>query len=399
MYNIEMKTPKSELDDRTKKLQSSLRENGIDGALILQNMDLYYFTGTIQQAFLYIPSDGDPILMARKSVSRAISESEIEKIVPLKSLKRITEIIKENGYDYPKILGMELDVLPAGQYLMFQKIFSDAEIVDVSNSIRLIRAVKSDYEIEIMSRAASMSDKVAASVPEFLRVGMTEVELAGLVESRARKLGHQGIVRMRMFGGELFYGHLLSGPSAAVPSFLASPTGGEGVSPAIAQSAGFNRIGRNEPILLDYVFVLNGYMCDHARIFSIGEIRDDLQKAHVAMLAVQEYLKKEAKPGVKSGDLYEMALTKAADMGYAGNFMGADEDRIRFVAHGLGLELDEYPFFAKGQQLELEEGMAIALEPKLIFPGKGVVGIENTHVVTSNGLKQLTKFEENIMVL
>ena len=94
-----------------------------------------------------------------------------------------------------------------------------------------------------------------------------------------------------------------------------------------------------------------------------------------------------------------MALELTKELGYEEYFMGVGDRRIRFVGHGIGLELDEYPFLAKGQELELEEGMTIALEPKLIFPGKGVVGIENTHVVTGEGLKQLTHFDEKIIIL
>jgi Xaa-Pro aminopeptidase len=65
----------------------------------------------------------------------------------------------------------------------------------------------------------------------------------------------------------------------------------------------------------------------------------------------------------------------------------------------VGLELDEFPFIAKGQRLPLEEGMVIALEPKTIFPGKGVVGIENMHLVTGNGLETLTKFSDQVTVI
>jgi Xaa-Pro aminopeptidase len=54
---------------------------------------------------------------------------------------------------------------------------------------------------------------------------------------------------------------------------------------------------------------------------------------------------------------------------------------------------------AKGQDQALEAGMVIALEPKLIFPGVGVVGIENTHVVTENGLQQLGRFEEQVTMV
>ncbi len=79
--------------------------------------------------------------------------------------------------------------------------------------------------------------------------------------------------------------------------------------------------------------------------------------------------------------------------------MGVGDRRIRFTGHGVGLELDEFPFITKGQQLLLEVGMIIALEPKAIFPGKGVVGIENTHLVTENGLESFSQFPDEIAVL
>jgi Xaa-Pro dipeptidase len=121
--------------------------------------------------------------------------------------------------------------------------------------------------------------------------------------------------------------------------------------------------------------------------------------AHAAMLDVQALIKKAAKPGVKSGDIYDLALERATALGYNKNFMGVGKKRIRFVGHGVGVELDEFPFLAAGQNLELQQNMTLALEPKLIFPKKGVVGIENTHVVTGDGLEQLGRFQDEIVVI
>jgi Xaa-Pro aminopeptidase len=400
VYDKQANTPKTELDRRIGHLQNYLLENGIDAALILQPMDLFYFAGTIQKAHLYLPANGDPVLMVHKSTERARAESAIEKILYLESPRKIPEILKANGYELPGRLGLELDVLPTNLYFTYRRLFKNAEILDISKPIRLIRAVKSAYEIEIIRRAAKFSDQVAQHVPSILREGMTELELAGKVEAEARRLGHQGVVRMRLWGGEMFYGHLMSGPSGAVPSYLASPTGGVGANPAMAQGPGFNAIQRHEPVLVDYVFAYNGYLSDHTRIFSLGTLPQEFIDAHAAMLEVQAAVKKIATPGIPSGTIYERALAKATQLGYANHFMGpAGRERIRFVGHGIGLEIDEFPFLAAGQDLPLQEKMTIALEPKLIFPGKGVVGIENTHVVTENGLDQLGSFEEDIIII
>ena len=309
-------------------------------------------------------------------------------------------ILKNNGMEPPPRLGLELDVLPTNLYFNYRRLFQDTEIIDISPSIRQIRAVKSPYEIAIVRRAAELSDRIAAHVPNILQEGMTELEVAGKLEAEARRLGHQGVVRMRLWGGEMFYGHLMAGPTGAAPSYLASPTGGVGANPAIAQGPGFKRVQRHEPILVDYVFAFNGYLSDHTRIFSLGSLPQELVDAHSAMLEVQEMVKTFARPGVASGAIYEKSVEKAGELGYADHFMGAaGKERIRFVGHGIGLEVDEYPFLAAGQALPLEEGMIIALEPKLIFPGKGVVGIENTHVVRQDGLEQLGRFQQEIVVM
>jgi Xaa-Pro aminopeptidase len=399
MQNEQNLTPSDELRSRLAKLQENLGKNSIEGALIIQNADLFYFSGTCQQGQLYVPAEGEPVLMTRKDFDRARAESPLPNVVPFSSPKQIPGILKDFGISIPKTLGMEFDVLPTTQYFSYSKLFQKTRLIDISFGIRHIRSVKSPYEIEITRKAAALSDRLAESVPSLLKEGITEIELAGRIEANARKWGHQGIVRMRLFGAELFYGHVMAGANAAVPSYLSSPTGGAGVNPAVAQGSSMRPIGRNEPVLVDLVFALDGYCSDHTRIFSIGPLPDDLVAAQSAMLDIQEAVKKAATPGTMAGELYEMAVSMADTAGLSDYFMGVGDQRIRFIGHGVGLELDEFPFLAKGQKMPLEKGMIIALEPKVIIPGKGVVGIENTHVVTANGLEQLGRFREDIIVV
>ena len=399
MFNSEYNTPAAELEERIKNFQIHLNKNNIDGALIIQNTDLYYFAGTIQQAHLFIPADGEPLLMVRKSYERALEESNIKRIIPFQSPRQIPGLLRENGYKIPGVLGLETDVMPVNFYFTLSECFENSKLKDVSHFIRLVRSVKSGYEIEIIKKAAFFSDMVAEKAKEHLKEGITEIEFAGKVEAEARKLGHQGIVRMRLWGSEMFYGHIMAGPSAAIPSFLSSPTGGLGVGQAVAQGPGFMTIQKHQPVLVDYVFAWMGYLADNTRIFSIGDLPDELIKAHQAMLDLHAMIIIEAKPGVSAGDLYKMASEMADSFGYGEHFMGVGEQRIRFVGHGIGLELDEYPFLAKDQKILIEEGMTIAIEPKLVFPGKGVVGIENTHVVTKDGLMQLTVADEQITIV
>ena len=324
MLNETHQTPESELSRRIHRLQKKLDALHLDGALILQNTDLFYFAGTIQQSHLYVPSTGDPLLMVRKCYKRAMAESHLKTILPIASLKELPEILADHGIRQPKRLGIEMDVLPANMFFSYQRLFGTPEISDISMMIREIRSIKSPYEIDQIRIAAEKADLVAEYAETVAAEGKTEIELAGEIEAFARKLGHQGIVRMRLFGGEMFYGHLMAGPSAAIPSYIASPTGGGQSNPAVAQSAGFRPVQKGEPLLLDYVFAINGYLADHTRIFSIGPLPDDLLRAHDAMLELQELIMKQAVPGTRAGAIYDAALKKARQCGYADVFMGAE---------------------------------------------------------------------------
>lgn len=391
--------PDQEIDHRIQGFQDVLARENMDGALIVQKADRFYYTGTTQQGWLYVPVQGDPVFMVFKDEARAREESGLKHIMPLMSPKKIPGVIKDKGIGLPDRLGLELDVMPANTYLMFKDIFDTSDIRDVSGAVRLQRAVKSDFEIDCIQKACELADEVAGQVPELVKEGMTEIELAGLVEAHARKLGHQGTICMRLWDNHLFYGHIMCGADAAVPGALSSPTAGPGLNPFVGQGPSFNRIVSHQPLLVDYVFALDGYLADHARIFCLGELDDDFYRAHGAMLEIQAHIKKIALPGVATGEIYETMVTMAAQKGYPDHFMGGAHPRIRFTGHGLGIELDEFPFIAKGQSLALAEGMVFALEPKVIMPGKGVAGIENTFLVTDQGLHALTRYPDHIMVI
>ncbi len=392
-------TPKEELDRRIAALQASLRSADVDGALIVHAADLFYFAGTIQQAHLYVPAEGVPLLMARRSFTRARQESALPDVVPLTSLRTLGGLITGQGLPLPTRLGMELDVLPARNFFHYQRLFPDAEIVDISTAIRIVRAVKSPYELAIQREAAQLMDRMVRAVPEILREGMSEVEFAGRVEAVARAGGHQGQVRLRNWNVEVFYGHILSGKNGAVPSFFDSASGGEGLSPAMPHGPGRKPIRRHEPVVVDYCAAVDGYIVDQTRLFSLGDLSERLTVAYEAMRTLQNELAEAGKPGVPAGDLYDLAMRRATEMGYADYFMGYGEGRVQFVGHGVGIELDEFPIIAHGVKMPLETGMVFAIEPKIVFPGEGLVGIENTWVVTEEGLQSLTISDENLTIL
>ena len=393
-------TPATELEYRCKRLQELMAGEGLDAVIIVQNADLFYFTGTTQSGCLYVPGQGQPIYMARKEFSRARMESGLKEIVPFGSMKDIPGILAQYGYPGPKRIGMELDVLPVNFFERYKKVYPNAEYLDATPLIRQVRMIKSHYEIHLMKDAADQVHRVWQRAGEIIREGATDLEIAAELEYTARKDGHQGLVRMRGFNSELFYAQIFSGTDSAVPSYADTPLGGLGLNPSFGQSAGLKRIERNEPVIIDFAGCVDGYLSDQTRIFAIGEVSDRLRRGYEDMLTVQRRMTEIASPGAPWGAIYDECLALAVDMGYADSFMGAKGSQVSFIGHGLGIEIDEYPFIARGfKEMTLEAGMAFAFEPKVVFPGEGAIGIENTFYLSNDGLKQLTYSSEELMIL
>jgi Xaa-Pro aminopeptidase len=297
------------------------------------------------------------------------------------------------------MIGLEMDILPVNFYSRYQQTFPEYEWSDVSGAILRLRMIKTPYEVEQIRSAAGILHKGYMGIREIIREGMTELEIDGHLALIARREGHMGILRMRGWNQEMTYAHVLSGESGATVSFLDSPHGGRGNTPAMAQGASFRRIGRNEPIGIDYGIGINGYVADQFRTLVIGDLPEDLMRAHDFSVEIHSLFVKEAKPGVSCSDLYRLALKKAEKTGFGQYFNGYGEGKVRFVGHGLGLEIDEYPILAPRFSQRLEPGMVIALEPMFVFPGKGIVGLEDDYVVTATGVERLTLTDQTVIKL
>jgi len=390
-------TPHSELKDRLIRLQRAMSVAGLEAVLIMENMDMYYFTGTAQAGYVWVPASGLPVLMVRKDQARAALESRWNP-VPVRSLRDLPSILGEAGLPVPAVAGLEMDVLPVREFWRIQQQFPAVKWEDASGLIRRVRSVKSPYELSILRECGKLHDNLFAHIPRVLTEGIPETTLAAELESFLRRQGHQGYVNFRGFNLEMHYGHILAGPQGAVASSTESPTGGLGLGPAFPFSVSRHAITRNVPVGVDYVGRYHNYLVDQTRIYVIGELDPELQRAHGVALDIQEEIAKRAVPGVSCGSLYQLAVEMAQEAGLQDHFMGWG-NQVSFIGHGLGLELNELPVLARGVEERLEEGMVVAVEPKFIFPNRGVVGIENTFVVTAAGLERLTCFQDEVIAV
>ncbi|MBI5633313.1 MAG: aminopeptidase P family protein [Nitrospirae bacterium] len=387
-------TPQNEINQRLIKLREKLAEAGLDGALFHYAVDVFYFTGTRQNSVLWIPLDGDPVLLVRKSFSRAAQESVVRDVRPFPSSRDLPAVFGSSV----KTIGITFDVLPIQHFNFYRGLLGNCEFLDISAINRDLRSVKSDWELQQMRISGQMLANAFSTIPEFLRPGMREIDLAAEFEYRLRKLGIGGYLRIRGFNQEIT-GIAVSGENAAVSGCFDGPVTGRGLWTAAPYGPSADPVRENVPILVDYGGFYNGYIVDMTRVFCIGKLDPDLEQAFRIALAIQSWVKDNLTPGAICEDLFYRAAKMAADAGLAEHFMGHPGELAKFVGHGVGLELDELPVLAPKFRTPLLLGQTIAVEPKFLFPDRGAIGIENTFAVTEQGSEKLTDLSDDIVYL
>lgn len=393
MYRV---TPKEEISARLSALQGMLAGEGLDAALIVQNADLFYLTGSIQQGILIVPSDGDPVYFVRKVYERAVAESPVEVIRRIASPREIPEYFEKKGISF-RTLGFEMDVMPVLTFRKYSSLFPKARVEDVSFMLRGLRAVKGAFEIETLRACGKNLAALLSGARKEIRPAMTEMELQGILQGRAIAGGHNTITRMRAWNQEVGLGCVISGPDASLPSYADFPTAGKGSCPYVPAGHGEREFTVNEPIIVDLMWAQGGYLTDMARTYVMGALTEKMALAHEFAVKIMRNIESAVRPGAVAGDLYEIGMEMASHSPFAANFMGAPGYNVKFIGHGIGIEADEFPFLASGSKSVLALGMTFALEPKFVFPGEGAVGLENSYLVTDIGWEKLTPMEEEIV--
>ena len=392
------KVPSYEIEDRITKIQKRLQKQEIDGLLVIQRADLFYLSGTAQNGFLYIPAQGDPLLLIRKYMPRARQESSIRDMVEIRSPKEVPNRIADFYGRLPHTLGFELDVVPVKEFEFYRGLFPKQTCVDGSPLILETRMIKSEWEIEQMEKTAKLSSQTFEYIRNNIRPGYTEMEFGGMYEAYARKIGHGGRLRVRDYQTEGYPWHILSGTSGGMVGLLDSPASGQGTSAAFPVGGGNKRLAPDEPIMIDIASVFNGFHMDETRMFAIGSMPEEALNASLATIEIHNAVLDRVRPGIPIKDLFDTALTKAEELGYTEPYLGPPGYKVQFIGHGIGHELIEQPILSAKDEAPLQPGMTFALEPKMVFKDRFCAGIESVFTVTKTGHRMISQIPLMVFV-
>ncbi len=381
--------PKKELTARLNRLRAKMDEEHPGWAVIFihHKVNMYYLAGTMQEGVLVVRPK-DEILWVRRSLERGRKESQLTDVRPMKSFRTLAE----HYGSHLSALYLETDQATYDWLQMVRKYFSVDEIQSVCPVMQYLRARKSPYELEMMGRAGTIHQEVMEKItPILLREGISEAELGIEIYREMICRGGHGVVRFHMPLGESVIGLVSFGKSGLVTMAFDGPGGTAGTCVAV-QSLGSaaRRLKPGTVVYFDVACGVEGYHTDKSIVYYFGDLADnprgeEIRRANNFCVDLERRIASMLRPGAIPAEIYQGILSEIPAE-FADSFMSGG----KFLGHSIGLTMDETPVLAKSFNQPLETGMTFAVEPKIALTGVGLVGTENTYLVTPEGGVSLT---------
>ncbi|WP_066365722.1 M24 family metallopeptidase [Neobacillus fumarioli] len=351
---------------KLEKLRAAFEANGIDGILISRPFNRRYisnFTGT--SGVVLISSDQAQFITDFRYIEQASKQCEGFEIIKFSDTipQEVARQVKKLGIQK---LGFEEDYISFASYKVYDKEI-EAELVPVSGVIEKLRLIKTDAEIKIIKEAADIADAAFKHILDFIRPGITELEVANELEFFMRKSGAVS---------SSFDTIVASGYRSALPHGVASE----------------KVIEKGDMVTLDYGANYKGYVSDITRTIAVGEPDSKLKAIYEIVLEAQLRGMEGIKPGMTGKQADALTRDYISEKGY-GEYFGHS------TGHGIGLEVHEGPSLSMKSELVLEPGMIVTCEPGIYIPGLGGVRIEDDVLITKGHNEALTHSAKELIIL
>lgn len=378
---------------RQQRLQSAMQSMNIEGCILTTAVNVFYMTGMVYNGYYYLPIEGQPVHFVKRP-----EDVSFDNTIYIRKPEQITDELKNLGNSIPQSVLIETDVISFGECSRLLNTFGLKEAANASTLMRKVRSVKTEFELEQVRLCAHKHEAVYKMIPSVYKEGMTDIEFQIEIERLMRLHGSLGLFRSYGENMDIYMGSLLTGENAEAPSPFDFALGGAGTSPILPLGASGQKIKKENTIMVDMAGNYTPWMTDMTRVFSVGKTLDLAYRAHQVSIEISNKVMDIAKPGVSCAELYNIAMEAVVKNNLEPYFMGTKQ-QAKFVGHGVGLEINEPPVLTPRSKELLEPNIVFALEPKFVIPEVGAVGIENTYLVTQDGLEKLTILEEEIIEL
>ena len=354
---------------RRRRAQQLVREAGADAVLVTAGPNVRYLTGLASSnAALLLPAEGDGAVLATDSRYTGAARRDAPDLDLLDERFIEAKLTAEAVRRGLGRLAFEAHEMTVERHTGLVARADGVTLVPFGRQIELLRTVKDPAELEQLEVACGLSDAALAEVLPQIRAGLSERELATLLDHTMAVLGAER---------PAFDTIVASGPNGAIPHH--APTSRE--------------LERGDLVTMDFGALYDGYHADMTRTVAVGaaarwqrdvyELVAQAQRAGIAALH----------DGVEAGAVDAAAREVIEAAGHARHFQHG-------LGHGVGLEIHEAPMLGYGRTGKLTDRVPVTVEPGVYLPAEGGVRIEDVLVVTAGDRARfLTSTTRELLVL
>ena len=378
--NVERGFTSEEFEQRCQRVQKAMHIRNVDALLLSSEAEIRYFTGFMTQFwqsptrpwFILIPANGKPIAIIPTIGVPLMQDCYVSDIKSWPSpaenddgISLVHDAINSHIGSNARLgmlMGRETAIrMPLADLDMLRARLGDIEFVDMTSEVQHIRMIKSPAEIAKSRHVCSIVSGVFADLPHWVKAELPLRELFREFKIRALQAGIDDV------------------------SYLVGSAGQGGYFDIIAPPDG-RKLVAGDVFMLDTGCIWDGYFSDFDRNFAIGHASDDAKSAHHQLYDATQAALDILKPGITASDLFQVmdgVLRPGADAGDG----GADVGRY---GHGLGTQLTESPSHTIWDKTIIEAGMALTIEPSIIYGDGFLMVAEENLVVTEDGYELLS---------
>lgn len=352
--------------NKLERLRASMEKVNVDGFLITSTYNRRFMTNFTGSAGVVLISQKE----AKFITDFRYIEQAGKQAVDFEIVQHTGTIIEEVGKQAKGMniskLGFEQDHMTFATYKAYEKAI-DGQLMPLSGVIENLRLIKTSSEIKILKEAAAIADAAFTHILDFIRPGVTELDVSNELEFFMRKQG---------------------ATSSSFDIIVAS-----GVRSALPHGVATGKIiEKGDFITLDYGAYYNGYVSDITRTLAVGKPSEELINIYDIVLEAQLRGMAGIKPGMTGKEADALTRNLIEEKGF-GQYFGHS------TGHGIGLEVHEGPALSLRSDIILEPGMAVTVEPGIYLPGIGGVRIEDDTIVTLDGNEALTHSSKELIIL
>jgi Xaa-Pro dipeptidase len=353
------------------RLRRRIADEGLDAIIAISPENVTYVSGFVvpsqslmrwRHAACILTTDGRIAMVAIDMEATTVkAHAEIDDLRIYREftddpMEKIADVLRDLGLDRARV-GIELEFLPAKDFATLHKILSGIQWVAADAVFNQARQIKTPNELSLLRSLSKLTDKAIGETLGAVKVGLTELELAG------------NLLTSLFTGGAESY------------KLMIIATGERSQFPNVGPTE--RKLQHGDLIRMEIFGQKGGYLTGVCRTAVVGQASAEQERIWSNLIECKYLVMDLIKPGARCAEIYRQFLQKFSALGF---------EPISFVAHGIGLHLHEEPYMGRYGDEIVRSGMVGAFEPLVYIPGRFGMQNKDMFCVGENGCELLSDY-------